>query len=159
MMRLTTKSNMSELKGIKKELKNKRLRIVIDTGVWISFLIGKALKSLNHYLNLKKQSITILFSDELFEEIIDVLHRPKIKKYLTDEQVADIIGLIHHKAHWVKIVEKTDICRDKKDNFLLDLAGNGKADYLITGDQDLLILKDFQGTKIVNFKDFNNLFS
>jgi hypothetical protein len=150
---------MPALNDIKKNLKNKSLRIVIDTGVWVSFLIGKALKGLQHYLNLKNQSITILFSDELFEEVIEVLHRPKIKKYLTDEQIADIIGLIYHKAQWIKIVEKTDICRDKKDNFLLDLAGNGKADYLITGDEDLLILKDFHGTKIVNFKDFNKLFS
>ena len=56
------------------------------------------------------------------------------------------------------IKDKTDICRDKKDNFLLDLAGNGNADYLITGDEDLLVLKEFKGTKILNFREFDNFF-
>jgi len=139
-----------------RDIKNKNVRIVIDTGVWISFLIGKVLAKLKDYL--KKENFIILFSDELFDELVEVLHRPRIKKYVKDEQRDEIIGVIHYKGEWIKIKEKTDICRDKKDNFLLDLAANGKADYLVTGDDDLLVLKEFKGTKILNFREFDSLF-
>jgi putative PIN family toxin of toxin-antitoxin system len=141
----------------KEDIKDKNLRVVIDTGVWISFLIGKALVKLKDYL--KNENIILLFSDELLDELVEVLHRPKIKKYIKDEQIDEIIGVIHYKAEWVKIKDRTDICRDIKDNFLLDLAGNGNANYLITGDEDLLVLKEFKGAKILNFWDFDKLFS
>jgi len=50
--------------------------------------------------------------------------------------------------------EKIDVCRDKKDNFLLEVALEGKADYLITGDEDILVLGSFHNTKIIRPKDF-----
>ena len=140
-----------------RDIKDKNVRIVIDTGVWISFLIGKVLAKLKNYL--MKENFIILFSDELLDELVEVLHRPKIKKYIEDEQIDEIIGIIHYKAEWIKIKERTDICRDKKDNFLLDLAGNGNAHYLVTGDEDLLVLKEFRGTRILNFREFDNLLS
>lgn len=141
----------------KSVIKDENIRVVIDTGVWISFLIGKILAKLKDYL--KKENFIILFSDELFNELGEVLHRPKIKKYINNEQIDEIIGIIHYKAEWIKIKDKTGICRDKKDNFLLDLAGNGNANYLVTGDEDLIVLKEFKGTKILNFREFDNLFS
>jgi putative PIN family toxin of toxin-antitoxin system len=141
----------------KNDIKDENVRVVIDTGVWISFLIGKILAKLKEYL--KKENFIILFSDELFDELVEVVNRPRIKKYIKNEQIDEIIGVIHYKAEWIKIKDKTDICRDKKDNFLLDLAGNGNANYLITGDEDLLVLKEFKGTKILNFREFDNLFS
>lgn len=145
---------MSENNGL--EEKALPVRVVIDTGVWVSFLIGKVLKKLGDYL--KKESIEILFSDELFEELFEVLHRPKIKKYIKEDQVFEIIGIIFHKAEWVEITSTTEICRDEKDNFLLDLAKSGHADYLITGDEDLLTIKNFEGTEIINFREFQTIF-
>lgn len=50
-----------------------------------------------------------------------------------------------------------DICRDPKDNYVLDLCLAGKADYLITGDQDLLILTQSGKTKIVTLQEFLNI--
>lgn len=140
-----------------RDIEERNIRIVIDTGVWVSFLIGKVLKKLGDYL--KKEDIVILFSDELFEELIEVLYRPKLRRYFKEEQISEIIGIIYYKTEWVEIKDRTDICRDKKDNFLLDLAHNGEADYLITGDEDLLVIKDFKGTKIVNFREFHEMFS
>lgn len=140
-----------------RDIKDRNIRVVIDTGVWVSFLIGKILKKLGNYL--KKENFVILFSDELFEELMDVLHRPKLKKYIKEEQILEIMGVIYSKADWIDIKDKTDICRDEKDNFLLDLANNGKADYLITGDEDLLVIKEFEGTKIINFREFDTVFS
>ena len=140
-----------------RDIENKKIRVVIDTGVWISFFIGKVLKKLGHYI--KKENIIFLFSDELFDEIIEVLNRPTIKKYIKEDQVYEILGIIKYKAEWIKIKERTDICGDKKDNFLLDLSYNGDADYLITGDDGLLVIEHFKGTKIINFREFDEIFS
>jgi len=50
-------------------------------------------------------------------------------------------------------------CRDEKDNFLLALARDGKADFLVTGDDDLLILGKFEGTEILKYSDFEFRFA
>lgn len=140
-----------------RDTKGKSVRVVIDTGVWISFFIGKVLKRLGDYL--KNESVVILFSDELFEELMEVLGRPKLREYIRESHILEIMGIVYYKADWVQIREKTDICRDKKDNFLLDLASNGNADYLVTGDQDLLVIGEFQGTRILSFKEFDTILS
>ena len=47
------------------------------------------------------------------------------------------------------------ICRDKKDNFLLSLAKDSKADYLLTGDEDLLVIQKFDDTEILSYTEFS----
>lgn len=47
-----------------------------------------------------------------------------------------------------------NFCRDEKDNFLLNLAVDGNADYLITGDKDLLVLEKIEKTKILTYSEF-----
>ncbi len=61
------------------------MKIVIDTNLWISFLIGKILKGLKDLIFDKR--ITILTSDEHLEELFSVLKRPKFKKYFTHEDI------------------------------------------------------------------------
>ena len=57
------------------------LRVVIDTNIWISFLIGKSLTGLSQAII--SSQIIVLFSDDLFCELIEVLNRPKFKKYFS----------------------------------------------------------------------------
>jgi hypothetical protein len=59
-------------------------------------------------------------------------------------------------AELVDVHSVVDICRDPKDNFLLALAKDGNADYLITGDKDLRVLKEFEKTKIVSLDEFED---
>jgi uncharacterized protein len=54
----------------------------------------------------------------------------------------------------VNVVSSVDLCRDAKDNFLLALAKDGKADFLITGDADLLVIKRFESTEILAYVEF-----
>jgi len=54
----------------------------------------------------------------------------------------------------VKVQAKIEICRDPKDNFLLSLSVDGNADFILTGDKDLLELTTFEGTKIVSITAF-----
>ena len=57
-------------------------------------------------------------------------------------------------CHIVNVESKFDAVRDKKDNKIIECAFDGKADYIVTGDPDLLILKEFKGIKIIKAKEF-----
>jgi len=96
----------------------------------------------------------LLFSDESMTEFIDVTSREKLKPYFTKDDIASLIDLIEEYGEIVEVQSKVDICRDKEDNFLLSLAKDGKADYLITGDKDLLVLENFGKTEMIKLTDF-----
>lgn len=128
------------------------LRVVIDTNIWISFLIGKQLSKLQ--VDLVDEKVIVLFSEALFGELLAVLQRPKFRKYFSSEIVKELTMLLLAKVEWVSISESFDDCRDLKDNFLLDLSVSGNADYLVTGDEDLLVLDPFHNTRIVNYRFF-----
>lgn len=97
---------------------------------------------------------TLLFSNESMTEFIDVTSREKLKPYFTKDDIAFLIDLIEEYGEIVEVKSKVDICRDKEDNFLLSLAKDGKADYLVTGDKDLLVIDNFGKTKITKLTDF-----
>ena len=56
----------------------------------------------------------------------------------------------------IKVKSNVDLCRDSKDNFLLSLAIDGKVDFLVTGDKDLLVLEQVKKTKIITITDLFN---
>ncbi len=131
------------------------LRLVIDTNIWISFLIGKSLTGLSEVII--SDQVIVLFSDDLFGELIKVLKRPKFKKYFSETAIEDLVTLLYEKVELIEITHHFEDCRDAKDNFLLDLAVSGHANYLVTGDADLLILNPFQGIEIISYQYFQNL--
>jgi len=130
----------------------KKIRIILDTNIWISFLITKSMKGIDKLIFNDKA--VLLFSDELMTEFIDVTSREKLKPYFTKEDIASLIDLIEEYGEIIKVKSKVDACRDKEDNFLLSLAKDGKSDYLITGDKDLLVIESFGKTKIISLTDF-----
>jgi putative PIN family toxin of toxin-antitoxin system len=121
-------------------------KVVLDTNLWISFLITKDYSKLDKLLFTNKCSL--VFSDELLMEFVTVANRPKFKKYFTKVDVETIIETIEKYATFVKVTSEVTLCRDSKDNFLLSLALDGKADYLVTGDADLLALERIEMTEI-----------
>ena len=131
------------------------IKVVIDTNIWISFLIGKTLSGLSKAMTNNK--VKILFSEELFDELIEVIQRPKFKKYFSQEDITELMSLLNLKAEKVKITKSFKDCRDPKDNFLLNLCVSGNADYLITGDDDLLVLNPFLGVEIINYSKFQEI--
>ena len=127
-------------------------RIIIDTNLWISFLITNDFNKLDQFLDSDKYRI--VFSEELFNEFIEVVHREKFNRYFNDLNIKSLVEIINDKALFVNVVSIINVCRDVKDNFLLSLAIDGDVDYLITGDNDLLTLKYFQKTSIITINDF-----
>ena len=127
-------------------------RIIIDTNLWISFLITKDFKNLD--ARIEKGETKILFSEESFEEFLTVVHRTKFKKYFRDEQIEELLNLFEVYGEMVSVKSLVTKCRDLKDNFLLSLAKDSQADFLLTGDEDLLSLKEFEGTKIIRISEY-----
>jgi putative PIN family toxin of toxin-antitoxin system len=129
-----------------------RKRIVLDTNLWISFLITKDLSKLDN--RIFTGETILIFSQELLHEFITVVSRLKFKKYFSQEEIIEILDIIDQQAIFVEVTSEIKKCRDEKDNFLLSLAVDGNADFLITGDQDLLELKAIEKTQIVTINQY-----
>lgn len=130
------------------------MRVILDTNLWISFLISSDFQKLDDLL--LKGNCTLLFSKELLKEFLEVVKRPKLKKYISEDDLDDILELMNVFGEFVSVTSEIERCRDPKDNFLLSLAIDGNADYLLTGDKDLLVLESFENTKIWKITDFLN---
>ena len=131
--------------------------IIIDTNLWVSFLIAKDFNKLD--LLIRRKAVKLLFSQNLLEDVVKVLARPKFIKYFSNDEVILLLKFFEDYGELVEVNSNLTLCRDSKDDFLLNLATDGNADYLITGDKDLLILKEIKITKILTFSQFINLFN
>lgn len=132
------------------------MKIIIDTNIWISFVIGKRLVSLRKILTNK--DIQIFVCPELLQEFFDVVTRPKLKNYIKKSDILATKELFDTNCEFVEMKhDAKSLIRDLKDLYLLSLAETVDADYIVTGDKDLLILGTYKNAKILNFNDFNEL--
>ena len=130
----------------------KKRRVILDTNLWISFLLTNNLKKIDSLIS--NDEITLIFSQELIGEFIDVATRPIFKKYFALSDLERLLIKIKDKAEFVEVTTTIDLCRDEKDNFLLALSIDGKATHLITGDKDLLTLNKIDRTIILTISEF-----
>ena len=131
---------------------NKHIRVIIDTNLWISFLIKKDFSKLDNLLLTNK--IRLIFSQELLDEFLEVVHRPKFKRYFLKSDIESILITINKYADFTDVKSAIQLCRDEKDNFLLSLAIDSNADYLFTGDHDLLDLQVIGVTTIMQLSAY-----
>lgn len=82
--------------------------------------------------------------------------RKKFNRYLTSEEREEILAALVERAVLVEIIEKVQECRDPKDDKVLELALNGEANYIITGDRDLLVLHPFRSVVVITASNFLN---
>lgn len=122
-------------------------KVIIDTNIWISYLIGFQLGGLTELLSTRK--IELVLSNELLTELREVTARKKFRKYFGEQEVNELIRLMDILGTTYEVIEYPNICRDVKDNFLLGLIRVSQANFLVTGDQDLLELNPFEGTEII----------
>ncbi len=100
-----------------------------------------------------EQTIQLVISEEILEEIIVVTQRPKLQKYFTFNKVDELIQILQNIGLFINITSEVSLCRDPKDNYLLALAKDSGANFLVTGDQDLLVIKRFENTEIVTYQE------
>ena len=132
-----------------------KIRLILDTNLWIRYLIAKDLARID--LLFENDEVVLLFSDKLLEEFVEVAQRPKFRKYFSEDDIEALLELFDVYGQIVEVVSNVEACRDPKDNFLLALARDGRADYLISGDLDLLDMKNFEDTRIVTFYEFEKV--
>ncbi|MEQ1921261.1 MAG: putative toxin-antitoxin system toxin component, PIN family [Pyrinomonadaceae bacterium] len=131
------------------------IRVILDTNLWISYLISKRLGKIDELF--ERDDLVLLFSEELLEEFIEVAGRKKFRSYFPNEDIDELLSLFDEFGEVVEVTSEIDICRDPKDNFLLALAKDGHADFLISGDTDLLDIKNFETTNIVSYSEFEEI--
>lgn len=136
--------------------RKKRVKIILDTNFWISYLISDKIKYLDKFLFSKQ--VLLIFSNELLEEFLIVSQREKFKSFFHFTDIEKLLELIGNYGKIVKVTSRLKLCRDPKDDFLLSLALDSKADYLVTGDNDLLDLKAIEKTRIISIKDLDEIF-
>ncbi len=132
------------------------IRFVFDTNVIVSALLfndsvpGQAfIRALNHGM--------ILVSGALMGELSRVLGRDRFDRYVTREERDEFLESLIRESNLIEITEAVQVCRDPKDDQVLELAVNGNATYILTGDADLLVLNPFRGVEIVTPAEFLKL--
>jgi len=119
--------------------------------LWISFLITKNFNQLDTLIFEK--DFRLVLSQELLDEFIEVSQRPKFRRFFSQAHVLELLEFMQEFADFVVVTSKSELCRDPKDNFLLSLAVDSHADYLITGDKDLLEISSIQKTQVLTVSE------
>jgi putative PIN family toxin of toxin-antitoxin system len=127
------------------------MRVVVDTNILVRALIMPQGSVGPMLLRLRQGDFTLLYSQPLLEELVDVLNRPRIRhKYgLTDGDIETVISLILLRGEAVTPEQRITACRDPKDDRFLEVAVAGKADVIVSGDEDLLMLHPFADIRIL----------
>lgn len=132
---------------------NSSIRLVLDTNILISsILASNSIPA--QVLNWGENEGFILYSTDTLTELLSVLSRDKFVKYIEPKEINGLSERIKINWHNVSIIQRVNLCRDKKDNKFIDLALNRKASHLITGDNDLLVLHPIQDISILKPRDF-----
>jgi uncharacterized protein len=132
------------------------LRAVIDTNVLPSALIRRQGITGQVLRHLRDGRFIIIYSVPLLVELVDVLGRPQIqRKYrIQSDDVAALINLIRLRGELVSPNRQIDACRDPKDNRFLEAAVEGRVDAIVSGDADLLDMKEFEAIPILRVAEF-----
>ncbi len=124
------------------------IRVVIDTGVVISaVLLPRSVP--RQAFDVAAARGKLLVSEATVAELNEVLRRPKFNQYVPEEKRLEFLAALVQAAEPVAVTHTITACRDAKDNKFLELAVSGKANQIISGDTDLLVLHPFRGISIV----------
>ncbi len=115
------------------------MRAVVDTNVWVSALLNPFGAPALVMQAFREARFIVIVSQPVLDELRQVLMRPRLIRRLTyhPDLVPELLNLLDTKAVWVEISGDMNLCRDPHDNMFLETAVKGRADYLVTRDDDL----------------------
>jgi putative PIN family toxin of toxin-antitoxin system len=129
------------------------MRCVVDTNVAVSASIFA--------LSLPRQAVetalrggVLLFSEATMDELKNVLFRSKFDRYVSRQERAAFLTQLSTAAEFVSIIQLVRECSDPKDDKFLEVALNGRADVIITGDADLLEMHPWREIAVVTPTDY-----
>jgi putative PIN family toxin of toxin-antitoxin system len=124
------------------------MRVVVDTNIFVSAALRSgSLPALA--IRLVHTRHVLLKSRSTEHELVSVLARPKFLGLIAPA-FNDFVAATMVAAEPVEIKERITACRDARDDKFLELAVNGNADFLVSGDNDLLVLNPFRAIPIVS---------
>jgi putative PIN family toxin of toxin-antitoxin system len=129
------------------------LRYVFDTNVIISAALFEHSKPAQA-LNKAFDEGEVLFSKATENELEEILFRKKFEPYITVEERTEFLRYFFQQATKIEVTKVISVCRDSKDNMILELAVSGQADVIITEDKDLLDISPFEGISVLSPTDF-----
>ncbi|MDO4524554.1 MAG: putative toxin-antitoxin system toxin component, PIN family [Bacteroidales bacterium] len=134
------------------------MKVIFDCNIWVSLFITKQLPLLRQFLT--SSEIQFFTTQELENEIRTVLLRKKFRKYVDVRAVEIFIYQISRYCEKIEIDGKcADVnIRDPKDIYLVTLSEETKADYLVSGDKDLLVIGEYKVTKFITLSEFKAIF-
>ena len=128
-------------------------RIVADTNLLVSrLLLSQSLPA--QVVRKAVEEGQLLVSDATLGELADVLSRAKFDPYVSLEDRQDFIRVLNRVAERVIVTAPIRACRDPKDDKFLEVALNGEANLILTGDRDLLALHPFRGVDILSPREY-----
>jgi putative PIN family toxin of toxin-antitoxin system len=129
------------------------MRSVVDTNVLVSAVIfpdsvpREAVGKVLHHG-------VLLLSEDTFNELKEVLFRSKLDRYVSQEARALFLAQLRSAAEFIPAIRIVRECRDPKDDKFLEVALNGRADVIVTGDKDLLRMGPWRGVTILSPTDY-----
>ena len=136
------------------------MRVVVDMNVLISATIKPDSPLAQILVYIRNGRFDFLYFPEFLQEYTEVCSRPRLwEKYNLDrDELEATIQIMASRGILVHIVTQVDVCRDPDDNVILSLALDGKADYIVSGDKDLLDLSSFREIPIIKPAEFLSMF-
>ena len=131
-------------------------RSVLDTNILVRAAITPLGAVAPVILRLRNGKFTLLYSQALLNELIKVLEYPHIqRKYDIDaEAIQNFVGVLVQYGERVEPNRTVNICRDPDDNHVIEIALAGNAEYVVSNDQDLLVLKEYETVRFVTVGEF-----
>ncbi|MCS7282893.1 MAG: putative toxin-antitoxin system toxin component, PIN family [Anaerolineae bacterium] len=134
------------------------IRAVLDTNVLVSGLVaegGAPRRIVDAWLEGR---FTLVLSPYLLEELLHVLTYPRIANRIRLEEEEDLEVLLGALVSQAEVTEGMlslpGVTRDPKDDPVVACAREGEADYIVSGDQDLLVLGEYEGIRVVSPREF-----
>ena len=126
------------------------MKILFDTNLWISFMIGKRLASIKEVLC--RRDVEVYVCEQLLDEIRMVISRPKFDNIIPQETCRRYFEMVYDVCYFTDItVDAASPIRDIKDLYLLSMAESVPVDYIVSGDKDLTELGEHKGIPILTY--------
>ncbi|MBO0948313.1 putative toxin-antitoxin system toxin component, PIN family [Fibrella sp. HMF5405] len=115
--------------------------------------LGSRVVSEQMQVIIQRPDIDLYISVELLDELTETLAKRRLQKYLTQERTQSLFDLIWLKAKLIQVSSADSHCRDPKDDFIINLAIEAKAQLIITGDDDLLVLNPIDKIEVLTLSE------
>ena len=127
------------------------MRVVFDTNIFISALVIPGSQAEKAVFRILDGDDTLLISKPILDELLTTLAR----KFSRDsEALSQVAVMLTEMSEMVKPKSTVEVFKDDPDNRVLECAESGQADAIVTGDKEMLQLKQYQGIRLISLRDY-----